>query len=388
MSKSKFGVSAVGIKCPIIHEGDDVEQIVVDSILSATYMGSTVDRQKDVRGKTTNAHSLVRKNLYDIENKDVFGITESIVARAQGNYVTVDEIADYIKQNYGEKNIILLNPIYSRNRFSMILKGIARAAKEKVAIYMPDFDEVGNPRGVNPFTGVNMEIYYGKIVGDEGKEYSIHPYDYEKTDTNEIYGDDWLMIYCGLHDFNEWKSKYGGNPLNITLADVCSDKCEFGVLGSNKATEERLKLFPTKEFATKVCYGVKNKIKDATGKDVIVICNGDGCFHSPGYPGIIGSSINECADPVCCPGYTDPEIVESCPNEGKLKYYADLYPELTMDELMEKIRKDKGDNNIGKMTSEGVTPRRREWLWASLFDLITGSGDRGTPIVRGRGLLD
>lgn len=383
MRKEKLGVSAFGIKCPIIREGDDIVKIIVESILDAT-----LENEIEHRGKLDGPEwdkQVFR--TYDIRDNDVFGITESVIARAQGNYVTVDDISRYIRQNYGEKNIILINPIYSRNRFSMILKGIARAAKEKVHIFMPYLDEVGNPRDVNPFTGCNMEIYYNQIIAGEGKKPSIVPISYDEDDTH-VYNDDWLMIYCGLHDFERWKKLYGMNPLNITLADICSNRCEYGLLGSNKATEDKLKLFPTREFAEKVCYGVKEEIRKVTGKNVIVISYGDGNFHSPGYPGVDGTSINEFADPVSCPGYTDPDIVESCPNEGKLKYYADTYPELSMDELMAKIRRDKTGGSVGKMSSEGCTPRRRDWLWSSLFDLISGSGDRGTPVVQAHGLLD
>ena len=346
------GVISMGVKAPIIREGDDLKSIVVNSVLDAT----------------------------DIDDKDIISITESVVARSQGNYITVDEIAEDVRKRLGnESTIALINPIYSRNRFSMILKGIARAAK-RVVIYMPDVDEVGNVVRNHPFTGMNYDEYYESIVNSEGATCLIcHKiFDFDDFDDSPC------LIYCGLHDYNEWRYK-NGSATCITLADICSDKCEFGVLGSNKATEEKLKLFPKKDKATDLCYAIKEQIKNKTGKDVYVCVYGDGCFHSPKVNGIDGTSINEFADPVTMPAYTDSNIFESSPNEIKIKAFADdKYKNLSGNDLELAIKeeiKSKNKNLVGNMSSQGTTPRMIRDLVASLCDLTTGSGDKGCPIV-------
>ena len=197
-----IGVISMGIKTPIIREGDNLAQIVVDSVLEAS---------KDFYGYPYNDES-----FYWISDKDVIGITESVVARSLGNYVTVDEIALELQQRYGSaRTYVLVNPIYSRNRFSMILKAIARTAIipitiygtyfERVIIYMPDAAEVGNPSGVNQFTGVNMMEYYKELVNGEDAECIIHPIVFEENDCNK----DDIIIYCGLHDYEQWKEDYG-----------------------------------------------------------------------------------------------------------------------------------------------------------------------------------
>ncbi len=346
----RFGVQSTGVVCPIIREGDDIVNVITSAI-----------------------------PMSDIENGEIFGITESVVARAAGLYVTVDEIADDIRAKYGNNSTIVVDaPIYSRNRFSMILKGIARAA-DMVILGMPAFDEVGNPSGVNPFTGVDIEAYYREIIESEGAKCRV---------VNEVVSalaEPHLqfyqnIIYCGLHDFDEFRKKYKDVPTYYTLADICSDKNpDFGLLGSNKATEERLKLFPTKALATEVCYKVQEHVKKVTGKDVYVCCYGDGCFKDA-----VGG-IWEFADPVSMPGYTNPEVFESTPNEVKLKALID---ESENDEEVRRKVEEKKANLKGQMISMGTTPRLIRDLLASLMDLTSGSGDRQTPLVWVRGYFN
>lgn len=358
------GVISMGITCPIIREGDDLIKIVVDNILEATKY-YTVDYYPPE---------------YSINDKDIIGITESVIARAAGLYVTVDEIAEDIINKFGkDKTIVVANPIYSRNRFSMILKGIARAAK-KIILYMPDYDEVGNPSGINPFTGVNIKEYYKEIIESEKAVCTIHDWDIG-NEADTMYQDLYPVIYCGLHDYKQWKEEVKDKKNFITLADICADKNpDFGLLGTNKATEERLKLFPTKAEAKRVCEGVKKEIIKMTGKNVIVMSYGDGCYKD------IDAGIWECADPVTSPGYTDEELLNSTPNEIKIKAFADdKYKDLSGQELENaidnEISMNKGKNLKGNMTSQGTTPRRYVNLLASLMDLTTGSGERKSPIV-------
>lgn len=352
------GVISMGIGCPIIREGDHINlpNIIVDSV-----------------------DSEISNTGFTINDNDVIGITESVVARAFGNYVTIDEVSEEIKRVMNNpETIVVYNCIYSRNRFSMILKAIARAAKTAVRIYMPEFDEVGNPRMNHPFTGLNYCSYYKKIIESERKTCIM-----ENCSLTDTISEEWLnktnsVINCCLHDFNKSKKRF---PNVFTLTDFCKSKCEYGLLGSNKSSDEKLKLFPDKKSSVSVCNDVKNLIKERFDKDVVVCVYGDGCFHSPTLNGIEGTSINEFADPVPLAGYTDSELIESCPNEGKLKYYADMYPDLSKDDILDKIRKDKGSSSVGQDVGEGCTPRRRDALLASLMDLTSGSGDRGTPVV-------
>lgn len=366
---NNVGVISMGIKTPIIREGDDLVKIVVDSVLKATYANTRYDTVDD---KTTKAGwRTERVDTYSINDKDVIGITESVVARAAGNYVTVDEIADELKK-YNQDAIAVLNPIYSRNRFSMILKAIAKAAGKAVYIYMPEFDEVGNPSGVNQFTGVNMMEYYRELVEAEGKECKI----YDETSWNENKFKYCLTIYCGLHDYDQWRADYGDDT-HITLADVCSDKCEYGLLGSNKANENTLKLFPSKKSAQELVEKVQDKIYEKTNKYVEVMVYGDGCFKDP-----IGG-IWEWADPETSPAYT--VGLNGTPNEIKIKAFADdQFAELTGKELDNAIKNTIKENNmnlVGNMASQGTTPRRYVDLLASLMDLTSGSGSKGTPVI-------
>lgn len=361
---SNTGVKSIGIKCPIFKEGDDIVSAISDIVLEAT--------SKDWEGNEPGYH-LNQKN-------DVIGITESVVARSAGLYVTVDEIAIDVIRKFGHgPEIVIDSPIYSRNRFSMILKGIARAAK-KIHFVMPTFDEVGNPSGTNPFTGVDIRNYYKNICSDEHCEAVFYesPHEVSGNTENEL---GW--IYCGLHD-HKGRGPHGDRKY-VTLADMCSDRNpDFGLLGTNKATEEKIKLFPTVEIANKVCYGVQETIKRKTGKTVEVMVYGDGCFHSPAVDGLQGSSIWEFADPVTTPGHTA-GILDGKPNEIKIKAFADdKYNGLNGDELEKAVKaeiSEKDGNLVGKMDSQGTTPRRYVDLLASLMDLTSGSGDKGTPVV-------
>ena len=364
------GVISTGIRCPIIREGDDLVKIVVNSVLNATLKDS---KFIDVYDETTKSGWRVKEvKSYNLNDKDVIGVTESVVARSVGNYVTVDEIALELQMRFGSgKKYILINPIYSRNRFSMILKAIARAASS-VAIYMPEFDEVGNPSGINQFTGVNMKEYYTELVEKEGIKCYIREEDrscYENEQNT-------VEIYCGLHDYEQWKEDYGDDT-HITLADICTGKCEYGLLGSNKATDEKLKLFPSKKCAQQFVETVQARIYEKTNKHVEVMVYGDGCFKDP-----VGG-IWEFADPVTSPAYT--KGLNGTPNEIKIKAFADdQFKDLNGDELVNAMKQKislKDSNLVGNMDSQGTTPRRFVDLLASLMDLTSGSGDKGTPVV-------
>ena len=365
------GVKVAGIIAPFVREGDDIVKIATESILEATDDGK------------------------EIKDKDVYGITESIVARSAGLYVTVDDIAEDIKKKFGDNaTICLTDMIYSRNRFGIVLRGIARAAK-KLILVMEDKDEVGNPRGVNPFTGVDIEKYYAELIKGENCEVEIlHRLRTVWNDNpNLIYpGVDYVkdridgFIDCSLHAGGEFShlslhSWYCFHPVYM-LANICSDENpDFGLLGCNKATEERIKLFPTRKLAADVCTGVRTAIKEKTGKDVIVMVYGDGCFHSPYISGVPYSSINEFADPV---SYLSDdygmEILNSTPNEIKLKALIDN--SASNAEVRKVLNCNKGKDLKGKMNSMGTTPRRFGDLLASLMDLASGSGSRCTPFIR------
>ena len=341
----KYGVSSTGLIAPIIREGDDLAKIVTDVVLNA---------------------------IDNIEDGDVIGITESIVARAEGNYVTVDEVAEDIKKVMGNPDeVILYNPIYSRNRFAMILKAFARAVKKRVVLWVKDKDEVGNVLRNHPFTGLNYDEYYKSIIADEGKDYLVIYNDDNPDDSGVNRFPNDYTIDCSVHPLDNGWCKY-------TLKSFCRNKCEWGLLGSNKASEEKLKLFPSKYYAQKLVEEIKADIFNRTlQKKVEVMVYGDGCFKDP-----VGG-IWEFADPVTSPAYT--KGLEGTPNELKLKNIADeKYANLNGKELENAIKADiqNKDNNLkGNMMSQGTTPRRYVDLLASLMDLTSGSGDKGTPIV-------
>ena len=347
----KYGVSSTGLIAPIIREGDDLAKIVTDIVLNA---------------------------IDNIEDGDIIGITESVVARAEGNYVTIDEVAEDIKEKLQNPDAItIINPIFSRNRFAMILKAIARAASSRVSIYFPFVDAVGNVFENHPFTNVNYVEYYKDIIKSEGKTADINYYCSSDPHMGQP-TEGFYLIDCSLrpdiklHDkINKKERKYW------ILADFCRNKCEYGLLGSNKASEEKLKLFPSKKYSDWLIHRVRDLIATHTGKVVYTMVYGDGCFKDP-----VGG-IWEFADPVTSPAYI--KELEKSPNELKLKNIADeKYANLNGKELEEAIKSDiqNKDNNLkGNMVSQGTTPRRYVDLLASLMDLTSGSGDKGTPIV-------
>ena len=344
----KFGVQSIGLVAPIIREGDNLSKIVTDVVLNA---------------------------IDNIEDGDVIGITESVVARAEGNYVTIDEVAEDIKKKLNNpERVYLLYPIYSRNRFAMILKAFARAVKTSVTIKMPNVDEVGNDLKNHPFTGLDYDEYYKSIVEAEGKQCSI------VSESGEIYfcGLPVSIVDCRLHLADNFDNDC------FTLKDFYKDKCEWGLLGSNKASEEKLKLFPSKKFAEKLVNDVMDEIYYRTGKRVEVMVYGDGCFKDP-----VGG-IWEFADPEVSPAYTDG--LKGTPNELKLKNLADeKFANLNGDSLeiaIDNSSKEKEQNLKGNMLSQGTTPRRYTDLLGSLMDLTSGSGDKGTPIVYVKGYFE
>jgi hypothetical protein len=356
-----IGTASYGLRAPIIQEGDDLVEIVTDIVLNSGI---------------------------EIKNKDVIGITESLVARSAGCYVTLDEVVEDIKRlSNNADNILVFQPIYSRNRFAMILKAIARAAGKKVYIHMPLYDEVGNVVRNHPFTGLNYDEYYTSIVEKEGKECVIvgeaqtSQVDY---DLRDIFREA-FVIDSRTHCSHSYKDRDD----IITLADICSNKCDYGLYGSNKSTEEMLKLFPSHKLSMELVNGIQSNILRATGKTVEVMVYGDGCFKDP-----VGG-IWEFADPVVSPGYT--AGLEGTPNELKLKASADAFivtadHKPTKDELDYFIKEDmkasKSNNMVGDMAAQGTTPRRYVDLLGSLMDLTSGSGDKGTPIVYVQGYFD
>lgn len=360
-----IGVQSIGVKTPIIKAGDDIVDIVVKSVLNAftTY----------VDGVDTTVYD---NRIIDLQDRDVIGITESVVARAANKYVTLDEIGESLLQQTGEnKKFYIYQPIYSRNRFSMVLKAIARVADE-IIIQMPAYDEVGNPSEVNPFTGVNIKEYYSELCQNEG----VCPIIVEggsKELIKECY-EDYKVIICNLHDYDQIKDDFISIGIDaITLADICSDKCLYGLYGTNKATEEKLKLFPDALYAQAIVDAVQTRIKDETGKTVEVMVYGDGCFKDP-----VGG-IWEFADPVVSPAYTSGLV--GTPNEIKIKAFADeQFDSLDGEELDNAIKnaiKENNTNLVGNMASQGTTPRRYIDLLGSLMDLTSGSGSKGTPVI-------
>lgn len=343
----KFGVQSIGLVAPIIREGDNLTEIVTDTVLNSGI---------------------------EIEDKDIVGITESVVARAQGNYVTIDEVAEDIKKVLGNPDYIeLLNPIYSRNRFAMILKAFARAANKGIKIWMPDEDEVGNVLKNHPFTGLNYDEYYKTIVESENKKCFILS-EYEISGLDEY--ENAIIVDCKVHP----KSIF----FKYNLMSFCKDKCEYGLLGSNKASEEKLKLFPSKKFAEKLVNDVIDEIYYKTGKRVEVMVYGDGCFKDP------VDGIWEFADPVVSPAYTSG--LKGTPNELKLKNLADerfaTLEKGTLASAIKEAIKLKDKDLKGNMLSQGTTPRRYTDLLGSLMDLTSGSGDKGTPIIYIKGYFN
>ena len=372
---SNTGVISMGVRCPIIRQGDNLVDIVIENVKK------TLD-----------------ENHMSLEDKDVIGITESVVARAQGNYVTVDDIVQFLKEHSYPKYIGLYRPIFSRNRFSMILKAFARHC-DKIVIYHGEFDDQGNPcLFPNPFTGVDIREYYKQLCKDENCELEF--------DSCDMLGE----RHDGVFDMDaRCHPEFGPSLLDVMREPIIKMYIEedysrsleeqfrdaklgqsgynkdWGLLGSNKANEETLKLFPRKEEAQKLVDSIQKRLLNETGKRVEVLVYGDGNFCSPAIPGVQGSQINEWADP-CNPAWThESGLLDTTPNEVKVKALADgKFKHLNGKELEDAIAeeiKNKEKDLKNNMASQGTTPRRRTDLLASLCDLISGSGDRATPIV-------
>ncbi|EQF24745.1 Gamma-glutamyl ligase family protein [Clostridioides difficile CD160] len=390
------GTVSRGVRAPIIRQGDDLVKIVVDSVLNAS--------------KSEN---------FEVRDKDVIAVTEAVVARAQGNYAHVDNIAKDVKDKFGDDTVGVIFPILSRNRFAICLKGIAKGCRKVVLMLSYPSDEVGNhlisideldDKGINPwsdvlteekyrelfgynkhtFTGVDYVDYYKNLIKDCGAEVEIIFANNPKT----ILDYTTSILTCDIHTRQRTKRilKQNGAKKVYSLDDIMTSSVDgsgyndqYGLLGSNKATEETVKLFPIN--CDEVVNKIQGDIKEITGKNVEVMVYGDGAFKDP-----VGK-IWELADPVVSPAYT--KGLEGTPNEVKLKYLADNdFADLSGDELKEAISKyivekdNKSDDLTGNMVSQGTTPRRLTDLIGSLADLTSGSGDKGTPIIYIQGYFD
>ena len=387
------GTTSRGLRCPIIREGDDLVKIVVDTVIEAS-----------------------RAEGYPIRDRDIVAMTEAIVARAQGNYATVDDIATDIERKFPEGTVGVIFPILSRNRFSICLRGIAKGAKKVVIMLSYPSDEVGNhlisldqvdEAGVNPysdvltleryrelfgyekhrFTGVDYVEFYEELVREAGAECEI----IFANDPRAILNYTDAVLACDIHTRKRTKRllKAAGARIVYGMDEILSESingsgfnADYGLLGSNKATEDTVKLFP--KDCQQFVDAIQTRLFEATGKRLEVMVYGDGAFKDP-----VGK-IWELADPVVSPAYT--VGLEGTPNELKLKYLADNdFSDLSGEALRAAIKeriKDKDDNLVGKMASEGTTPRQLTDLIGSLCDLTSGSGDKGTPIVYIQGYFD
>lgn len=389
----KVGTVSRGIRCPIIREGDDLAKIVVDSVLEAA-----------------------ESEGFSLRDRDVISVTESVVARAQGNYASTEDIAADVRSKLGGETIGVIFPILSRNRFAICLKGIAKGAKKIVLMLSYPSDEVGNElvtwdqldnAGVNPysdvltlekyralfgenkhpFTGIDYVAYYSDLIREAGAEVEVifanNPRAVLQYTKN--------VLTCDIHTRARTKrilKAAGANVVcgmdDILNAPVNGSGCNerFGLLGSNKSTEDKIKLFP--RDCTDLVHEIQKSVLNRTGKHVEVMVYGDGAFKDP-----VGK-IWELADP--CVSVANTEGLEGTPNEIKLKYLADndfkdLSGEALKDAISERIR-EKEDNLVGNMASQGTTPRRLTDLIGSLCDLTSGSGDKGTPIILIQGYFD
>ena len=388
-----IGTVSRGVRAPIIKNGDNIVDIVVSSVLEAA-----------------------EDAPFKFNDRDIVAMTEAIVARAQGNYCSVDDIAADVKSKFGGETVGVIFPILSRNRFAICLRGIAKGAKKIVLMLSYPSDEVGNhlisidaldEKGVNPytdvltlekyrelfgyekhtFTGVDYVEYYESLIRECGAEVEIIFANNPKAILNYTKN----VLCCDIHTRARTKRilKAAGGEIVLGLDEIMNASvngsgfnADYGLLGSNKATEDQVKLFP--RDCQEVVDGIHQKLYEATGKNIEVMVYGDGAFKDP-----VGK-IWELADPVVSPAYT--AGLEGTPNELKLKYLADNeFSDLSGDELKEAIKQkiqDKDDNLVGKMASEGTTPRRLTDLIGSLCDLTSGSGDKGTPIVFIQGYFD
>ena len=389
----RVGTVSRGIRCPIIREGDDLAKIVTDSVLGAA-----------------------ESEGFELHDRDVISITESIVARAQGNYVTVEDIAADVKAKLGGGTVGVIFPILSRNRFAICLKGIAMRVKKIVLMLSYPSDEVGNElvsldkidaAGVNPysdvltlekyrklfgvniheFTGVDYVQYYGDLIHSCGTEVEIIFANQAKAILD--YTDH--IINCDIHTRARTKRilKAAGAAVVCGLDEIMNAPIngsgfneKYGLLGSNKSTEDKIKLFPRE--CKPLVLDIQARILKATGKHVEVMVYGDGAFKDP------KGKIWELADPVVSPAFTDGLI--GTPNELKLKYLADNdYKNLSGEALKHAIEESiraKGSNLVGNMASQGTTQRQLTDLIGSLCDLTSGSGDKGTPVVLVQGYFD
>ena len=393
LHERKVGTVSRGIRCPIIRQGDNLAEIVTDSVLAAA-----------------------QDEGFELRDRDVISITESIVARAQGNYAPVSAIAEDVRTKTGGQTVGVMFPILSRNRFAICLRGIASGCKKVVLMLSYPSDEVGNElvsidkldeAGVNPysdvlslekyrelfgvnkheFTGVDYVEYYGDLIRECGAEAEIVFANRPKTILQ--YTD--TVITCDIHTRARTKRilKEAGAKVVLGLDDIlnapvndsgCNEK--YGLLGSNKATEDTIKLFPRE--CQSLVLDIQERVLKATGKHVEVMVYGDGAFKDP------KGKIWELADPVVSPAYTDG--LRGTPNELKLKYLADnefasLSGEALRDAISASITA-KDANLKGQMASEGTTPRQLTDLIGSLCDLTSGSGDKGTPVVLVQGYFD
>ena len=389
----KVGTISRGIRCPIIREGDNLVDIAVTSIMEAA-----------------------ESEPFSLRDKDVIALTESIVARSQGNYVTVEDIADDVRAKLGGGTIGVIFPILSRNRFAICLKGIAMGAKKVVLMLSYPSDEVGNAlltydqldeAGINPysdvltlekyrelfgenkheFTNVDYVEYYSDIIKEAGAEVEIIFANQAKTILD--YTD--CVLTCDIHTRKRTKRllKEAGAKIVCGMDDILTApingsgyNAKYGLLGSNKSTEDKVKLFPRE--CQDLVKAIQLEVKKLTGKQVEVMVYGDGAFKDP------QGKIWELADPVVSPAFTNGLI--GTPNELKLKYLADNdFSDLRGEELKEAISKsikEKQGSLVGHMASQGTTPRQLTDLLGSLCDLTSGSGDKGTPIILVQGYFD
>ena len=388
-----IGTVSRGVRAPIIRQGDDIVEIVVNSVLEASEDAG-----------------------FEFHDRDIVAMTEAVVARAQGNYATVDDIAADVKAKFGGETVGVIFPIFSRNRFSICLRGIAKGAKKVVIMLSYPSDEVGNSlislddveeKGVNPFvdvlsleqyrelfgykkhifTGMDYVAYYEELVRSCGAECEI----IFANNAKAILAYTKNVLCCDIHTRFRTKKilKAAGADVVLGMDEILNApvngsgyNAEYGLLGSNKATEDQVKLFP--RDCQPVVDAIHDKFLEKTGKNIEVMVYGDGAFKDP-----VGK-IWELADPVVAPAYT--KGLEGTPNELKLKYLADNeFAGLSGDELKEAIKSkihQKDEDLFGKMASEGTTPRRLTDLIGSLCDLTSGSGDKGTPIVFIQGYFD
>ena len=389
----KVGTVSRGIRCPIIREGDDLAKIVVDSVLEAA-----------------------ESEGYELRNRDVVAVTESVVARAQGNYASVDAIAEDIRTKLGGETVGVIFPILSRNRFAICLRGIARGAKKLVLMLSYPSDEVGNElvsldkldeakinpysdvltleryrelfgENRHPFTLVDYVQYYSDLVREEGAEVEV----VFANDPRVILNYTKNVLTCDVHTRARTKRLLlaAGAERVCGLDDILTASvngsgynARYGLLGSNKSTETAVKLFPRE--CQDLVESIQSQLLEKTGKLVEVMVYGDGAFKDP-----VGK-IWELADPVVSPAYTSG--LEGTPNELKLKYLADNdFANLSGAELKTAIEtaiREKDSNLAGSMASQGTTPRRLTDLIGSLCDLTSGSGDKGTPIIHIQGYFD